>query len=268
MDGLAIDSQRLSYINKQDPKNTSRSLGTEFEALFFQLALKSMREATRAVRSDLFNDQATDMYDDFFDQQLSLVLAKNSNLGVEQHISNYIKAANSEKTGAIVNHTTTEQPNFQPKTLKKDFKDQNDFIKHLTPLLEVARDKGFDPKAILAQAALETGWGEHIPFSNGKGFNLFGIKADPSWEGDVVRKATTEFRDGLYKKEHAKFRGYASFSESINDYMNFLESNPRYNEALQVRNDPHKFAGGLQKAGYATDPNYANKLSAIINSIN
>ena len=94
--------------------------------------------------------------------------------------------------------------------------------------------------------------------------NLFNIKADRRWDGESVAKSTLEYRDGVAAKEVARFRAYESFEASFDDYVNFLQSNPRYAEALRRTDDPKQFVRALQDAGYATDPAYARKIGNIL----
>ena len=147
--------------------------------------------------------------------------------------------------------------------LPKRFESPQEFVDSLLPLAEEMADElGVDPRVLLAQAALETGWGRHI--INGSN-NLFNIKADSRWAGDRVSVSTLEYRDGVAGKEMAAFRAYGSYAESFRDYVDFLRSNPRYQQALQSTADPASFVRELQAAGYATDPNYANKIERIFN---
>ena len=121
---------------------------------------------------------------------------------------------------------------------------------------------------MLAQAALETGWGKHM-VRDGNGdnsFNLFNIKAGRSWDGDAKAANTLEFKDGVMVKEVAKFRSYDSYEDSFKDYVSFLKGSSRYQEAINAAADPGKYLNLLQKAGYATDPRYADKISSIYNS--
>ncbi|MDD2658608.1 MAG: flagellar assembly peptidoglycan hydrolase FlgJ [Methylococcales bacterium] len=141
-----------------------------------------------------------------------------------------------------------------------------DFIRQLHPYAEqAAKELGVEPKVILAQAALETGWGSSlIKNSNGgNSFNLFNIKADKSWQGKQARVPTLEFEQGVAKKVNAGFRSYASFQESFKDYVDFIKSNPRYGDALKQAGNGERYMFELQQAGYATDPNYANKVMSI-----
>jgi peptidoglycan hydrolase FlgJ len=141
-----------------------------------------------------------------------------------------------------------------------------DFVRQLHPYAEqAARELGVEPKVILAQAALETGWGRSlIKNSNGSNsFNLFNIKADKSWQGKQAQVPTLEFEQGIAKKVNAGFRSYVSFQESFHDYVAFIKSNPRYGDALKQAGNGERYLRELQQAGYATDPNYANKVMSI-----
>ncbi|MCJ8339797.1 MAG: flagellar assembly peptidoglycan hydrolase FlgJ [Pseudomonadales bacterium] len=149
------------------------------------------------------------------------------------------------------------------------FSSPQEFVAKLMPLAErVATELGVDPKVLLAQAALETGWGKHM-VRDGSGensFNLFNIKAGGSWQGDYKAANTLEFKDGVMTREVAKFRSYATYEDSFQDYVQFLKNSPRYQEAINAAADPHKYLKLLQQAGYATDPKYADKISSIYNS--
>ncbi len=125
---------------------------------------------------------------------------------------------------------------------------------------------GTAPDVLLAQAALETGWGRHLIHGQGgrPSYNLFGIKADARWQGPTVEVTTTEYRHGHAVKEQAKFRAYASYGESFRDYVAFLQGNPRYTKALALSDRPQQFMRALQQAGYATDPQYASKVAAVM----
>jgi flagellar protein FlgJ len=144
-----------------------------------------------------------------------------------------------------------------------------DFARQLRPYAEqAAKDLGVEPKVLLAQAALETGWGRSlIKNSNGSNsFNLFNIKADKAWQGKQAQVPTLEFEQGIAKKVNAGFRSYASFQESFQDYVDFIKTNPRYGDALKQAGNGERYLYELQRAGYATDPNYANKVMSIYHS--
>jgi peptidoglycan hydrolase FlgJ len=156
-----------------------------------------------------------------------------------------------------------------PSALSVVFDSPEQFVEHLWPHAQrVAEKLGVNPKAVLAQAALETGWGKY-PIAKEDGaasFNLFGIKADNRWQGDRAVVNTLEFRDGVAKREKAAFRAYDSFSQSFEDYADFLSSSERYKDALQAGDDVSMFAASLQKGGYATDPKYSEKIDNILSS--
>lgn len=143
------------------------------------------------------------------------------------------------------------------------------FMNQLLPhARQAASELGVDANVLLAQAALETGWGKSL-IKNGQGessFNLFNIKADKSWQGEQSRVATLEYDNGVARKEMAGFRSYDSYKQSFDDYVNFIKSNPRYSEALKKADNPAQYVRELQKAGYATDPRYAEKIMNIYNS--
>lgn len=150
----------------------------------------------------------------------------------------------------------------------RQFNTAEEFVDTLLPIATPYAEKiGVDPKLLVAQAALESGWGRSMiqGASQGNSYNLFGIKSH-NWQGENVKVVTHEYRDGKKIKETANFRGYGSYEESFADYVEFLRSNPRYKEALSKTDNPSEFANALQAAGYATDPNYAKKIMSIFNS--
>ncbi|SKA16111.1 flagellar protein FlgJ [Oceanospirillum multiglobuliferum] len=153
--------------------------------------------------------------------------------------------------------------------LEQGFSSPEEFVQTLLPAAEkAAKALGVKPEVMLAQAALETGWGRYmIRNEDGKNsFNLFGIKADSRWQGEKAVVSTLEYRGGEAKKEKAAFRAYDNYEQSLNDYASFLKSNPRYTQALNKAQDPVAFTKGLQNAGYATDPAYAQKIQRILSS--
>ncbi|WP_298188024.1 flagellar assembly peptidoglycan hydrolase FlgJ [uncultured Pseudomonas sp.] len=149
---------------------------------------------------------------------------------------------------------------------KAAFGSKDEFIAAMLPMAEKAADKiGVDPRYLVAQAALETGWGKSIirQQDGSSSHNLFGIKTHNTWEGDSARVLTTEFKGGKAVKEAASFRSYDSYAHSFDDYVSFLQGNGRYEKALATTDKPEQFARELQKAGYATDPQYARKIAQI-----
>ncbi|MDF3125852.1 flagellar assembly peptidoglycan hydrolase FlgJ [Rheinheimera sp. 1928-s] len=166
---------------------------------------------------------------------------------------------------AVATETLISEPDNDDWT----FESPGDFIKKLMPAAKQAAQKlGLEPLALLAQAALETGWGQRT-FKTAEGnnsFNFFGIKAHNSWQGDVAVVDTLEYRQGVAQKEKAKFRAYESPEQSLGDYVDFIKSNPRYQQAVAMADNPKAYFQQLQAAGYATDPNYAQKILSVFNS--
>ncbi len=155
------------------------------------------------------------------------------------------------------------QPPLAP---KKAFADSDEFVATMLTMAEQAAKRiGIDPRYLVAQAALETGWGKSVMRNTdgSSSHNLFGIKATGNWEGGEARAITSEFRDGQFVKETAAFRSYDSYQDSFHDLVSLLQNNSRYQDAVKAADKPEQFVQELQKAGYATDPNYASKISQI-----
>ncbi len=214
--------------------------------------------------------------------------ARHSNERVEDRkffsLENYVrqpfissqKAAELKETASSIDELITKLPldplkessSTQKQTdLPLKFEGPEDFIASLYPFAkEVESKTGIDARLMLAQSALETGWGKHpiLKKDGTPSFNLFGIKANNAWQGDQAEITTTEFRGGLAMKEQASFRAYDSYEDSFDDYAQFLRTNERYQGALALSDKPKEFAKELQDAGYATDPKYAEKISNIV----
>ncbi|MBC3420344.1 flagellar assembly peptidoglycan hydrolase FlgJ [Pseudomonas sp. RW3S2] len=155
------------------------------------------------------------------------------------------------------------QPPLAP---KKAFADSDEFVATMLPMAEQAAKRiGIDPRYLVAQAALETGWGKSVMRNTdgSSSHNLFGIKATGNWQGGEARAITSEFRNGQFVKETAAFRSYDSYQDSFHDLVSLLQNNARYQDAVKSADNPEQFVRELQKAGYATDPNYASKISQI-----
>jgi len=147
------------------------------------------------------------------------------------------------------------------------FESQQQFVDTLLPYAEAAADElGVAPQVLIAQAALETGWGNAVQkLPNGRSsYNLFNIKAGADWRGQKLSVNSLEYIDGVARKERSAFRVYDSYAQSFADYVNFIKSSPRYAQALNVAEDPQAYATELQQAGYATDPIYAEKVMNIL----
>ncbi|MCP5335071.1 MAG: flagellar assembly peptidoglycan hydrolase FlgJ [Oceanospirillaceae bacterium] len=149
------------------------------------------------------------------------------------------------------------------------FESPEEFVAALWPVAEkIGYEMGVNPKAIIAQAALETGWGKSVMHDQAgrNAFNLFGIKADARWQGSAVSASTLEYRDGVANREVASFRAYESYEDSFRDYADFVRQSARYQQALGNGDDVQKYSQGLQQGGYATDPHYALKIQRIAGS--
>jgi len=186
---------------------------------------------------------------------------------VENSLQEIANASFSEKTGPQQIEISGSSAHLPVPPSEIDFSSPDKFIQSLYPYAKnVEQETGIDARLMLAQSALETGWGKHqiMKEDGSPSFNLFGIKAQQGWAGDSANITTTEYRGGLAMKEQASFRSYESYGESFKDYANFLNGNERYKTALQKAADPKEFAVALQNSGYATDPNYANKINRIM----
>lgn len=162
------------------------------------------------------------------------------------------------------------QPTQPPRAVKADentgWSTPEQFVHDVMPHAEAAAvSLGVDPRVLVAQAALETGWGRHMPHdASTNGYNLFGIKADTRWDGDRVAWDTLEHDGVEFKPTRAQFRAYEDVSHAVNDYVDFIQGNPRYQDALANAADPRAYVNALQQAGYATDPAYADKVLSIL----
>ena len=195
---------------------------------------------------------------------------------VEKQVSNKVDSqvdTDTDGSRIIINayiHDSSPLNEITEIPLKNDharpIQSAEDFVRQLHPYAQqAAKELGVEPKVLLAQAALETGWGRSvIKNSNGSNsFNLFNIKADKAWQGKQAQVSTLEFEQGIAKKVNAGFRSYASYQESFQDYVDFIKSNPRYGDALKQVGNGERYLHELQRAGYATDPGYANKVMSI-----
>lgn len=166
-----------------------------------------------------------------------------------------------------ISNELTHQSNAIHSSKVLNFESKQDFVDKLMPIAEkVAPKIGIEPQAMIAQAALETGWGQKmIQNSDGSNaLNFFGIKADSRWQGDKAYVNTLEHRNGVAVQEKAHFRAYDNAHQALDDYTQFIQTNPRYSEAVSVAKDSNAYFTELQNAGYATDPNYASKIQAIL----
>lgn len=245
-----------------------RKAASQFEALFIQMVLKSMREAKLA--DGLFENESNDHYRDMFDGQLSVSLAQGRGLGLADVIVRQLGGKSAE-CGVTSAECKTKMPTTDHSTLRTPNSELHaspgSFVQTLWPhAQQAAENLGVDPRALLAQAALETGWGQGtIRHADGRnGHNVFNIKATPDWAGERVRVATTEYENGVAVPRTAEFRAYGSYAEAFADYARVL-AQPRYAEARRRGADPVAFGHALAGAGYATDPAYGRKLASVLN---
>lgn len=242
----ATDFRQFAELRRSAGENDPKALraaAQQFESLFTKMMLESMRQA--GFGDSLFGSDQGDMYQSMMDDQLAVSLSQGKGLGLADMLIRQLS------------HGTTPTP-------KVDDAQKQKFIDEVLPhATAAARELGVDPRALVAQAALETGWGTSQPSdAGGNSHNYFGIKAGASWRGDSVENSTTEFSNGVAGRENARFRAYDGVAESVADYVRVL-SQPRYAAALNTGGDVRAFATALQRGGYATDPEYANKIVAV-----
>lgn len=269
---LYADPAALSALKREAGAQSPEALketAKQFESLFTTMLLKSMRAGSPG---DPYGSDQQDFYQDMFDQQLATQLSKGKGLGLADVLvrqlmggagamgmgTEGVDAAAGAQSAASTASSTAAGRNWPPR-------DADEFVRMIRPAATVAaRELGVDADTVIAHAALETGWGRSVPTdANGRpSFNLFGIKAGSSWNGAVHESSTREFIGGRMQQVRDGFRAYSSPEHSIQDYVGLLKS-PRYAGALNTGNDVGAFARGLARGGYATDPDYVNKLTAV-----
>ncbi|MFQ3199211.1 MAG: flagellar protein FlgJ [Paraglaciecola sp.] len=273
-------------------KGALEEAAQQFEAIFVQMMLKSMRKAqdVMADKDSPFNSEQVKFYRDMHDQQLATDMSSKGSIGLAEIIVKQLGKGTEGYTPASVIRNDGNLSNINRHSIKaveqaqqvglakpvtdmlgykeSAFDSPEVFIRQLFPAAQVAaRELGLDPNAMLAQAAVETGWGKYMMHNaQGNTHNLFGIKADPRWQGDKAIVNTLEFEQGLATPKKAEFRAYSSFADAMDDYVVFVKENPRYQHALTHSAEPQRYFEQLQQAGYATDPGYANKILAVLNS--
>ena len=245
-DGLAA----LRNQAKSQSPEAIKAVAQQFEALFMDMMVKSMRDAN--LGSGLFENDETQMYQQMWDQQIALQLAKNKGFGIAELMTRQLQQTAAPQTASGEGPQAAADP--------------TSFVRTLFPLAkQAAKRLGTEPLAIVAQAALETGWGTKVPrrADGSSSFNLFGIKSGGSWNGPQVSVKTLESQGGALTPKTDNFRAYGSHAESLADYVDLLTRSPRFQGVLAAGSDAPRYAQALQDSGYATDPNYANKINAI-----
>lgn len=300
--GLAIDANSLNSLRTMSKDANSeealKGAAKQFEAIFLNMVMKSMRQATPSESP--FDSEQSKMFMSMLDQELTQKLA-NRGIGLAEVLvrqlsqnTNYTpeqRAEQAQQKGVLTPPEQTAKrlgdiekyyhsgqrmttPATSESTQDKPAKEPKERPAHVeafrqkftTAAQAASRETGIPANFILAHAALETGWGKkEIATNNGAAsHNVFGIKAGGAWRGKVVEAQTTEYVDGVARQQTEKFRAYDSYADAFKDYANLLGSNKRYQDVIANGGDANRFATGLQRAGYATDPQYAQKLTRII----
>jgi flagellar protein FlgJ len=278
---LGVDARSLNALKLQAGQATPAAIketARQFESLFMAELIKSMRQAT--MKSGLADSGGSDLGTELLDQQLALQMAGQPGglsdiiarqLSRQMGVSEASTAA-SLQTGDALRGTGSSAPQAArtpPAGYVPANATQMSFVqRHAAEAARVSQTSGLPSAYMLGQAGHETGWGRHeIKMSDGTpSYNLFGIKATPGWTGKVAEVTTTEYVNGVSQKVVAKFRAYDSYEDSFRDYARLITQSPRYQQASLQTGSPQAFASGLQRAGYATDPQYAAKLSRAINA--
>ena len=291
LSSAAWDTQSLNDLKAKagkDPTGNIRPVARQVEGMFVQMMLKSMREAL--PKDGIFSSDSTRLYTSMYDQQIAQQMTSGKGLGLADVIVKQMAAAQGvppeetpqqvpmkfdlERVTSYQNQSLTQmvrkavpkvpESNDEPLT-----GDSKDFLAQLSlPARLASQQSGVPHHLILAQAALESGWGQRqIRRENGEpSFNIFGVKATGSWKGPTTEITTTEYENGEAKKIKAKFRVYSSYLEALSDYVGVLSRNPRYAAVTQAAT-AEQGAQALQQAGYATDPQYARKLTSMIQQL-
>ncbi len=288
---LVTDPAHLAKLKSESRTGSTenlREVARQFESMFTHMLMKNMRAAS--LGDGAMDSDQSKFYQDMFDQQLSTELSTGTGLGIADLLVKQLGGDDSAKPAVDTpvhyrlpprNTTITEIREIREVSNESKIKniskvknesgilDPVDFVKKTLPHARRAGQLlGVAPQLILAQAALETGWGQKV-IKNQDGStsnNLFGIKAGGSWSGSTAVVNTLEFVGGIAEKIKAPFRSYASMLEGFNDYAKLLLNNPRYQKVVGSGDDSAAFAKGLKDGGYATDPDYATKIVNIVNS--
>jgi flagellar protein FlgJ len=270
---LAADARSLNNLKLQAGQNTPAAIkesAKQLESLFMRELIKSMRQAT--MKSGLLDNSQGDLGADLLDQQMAVQMS-----GLPGGLSDLIAQQLTRQLGSQPSKPEADTPDASTSTpaLKginlsstsspatKQFVTQ-----HGDTAAKVERSTGIPASFMIGQAGHESGWGQReIKMPDGSSsFNLFGIKAGSGWHGKVAEVTTTEYSGGVPKKTLAKFRAYDSYEDSFRDYAQMISNSPRYAQARTQTHSAVDYASSLQRAGYATDPAYAAKLSRAINT--
>lgn len=279
LQGLKVEANKDEALKK---------VAQQFEAMFLNMMMKSMRSANEVFsENSLFNSKETETYNEMLDQQRALTLAHKNGIGIADAMYRQLSRSNSPTVPEKGLHdlparvpSTDKQvsvplspikPNKSATVQRIAFADSpQDYVRKVMPYAKDTADKlGVDASILVAQSALETGWGKYV-LTNEHGQssnNVFNIKATPGWQAKRVAHHTLEFNNGVVYREAAEFRAYDSVQGSFEDYALFIGENGRYKNALQKAGNNDEYIKQLQQAGYATDPDYANKVLAVANRV-
>ena len=281
--GLVADPKGLDALKagaRQQSPEALREAARQFESLLARMMIRSMREAS--LGEGLLDSEQGDLYQDMFDQQLSVELARGRGLGLADLLIRQLSGAGAVDTdaadssgrieaqgGAVpVAAATGAAPAGEPVAWPPPSREA--FLATLWPhAVAAGQALGVDPATIVSHAALETGWGRSLPVqANGaSSFNLFGIKAGGRWQGGAAAADTVEYERGQAVARTEHFRAYGSLAESVRDYARLIASSPRYAAALDAGANAGAYAAALQRGGYATDPAYVEKLERVAESV-
>lgn len=271
---LVMDTRLLDGLKSRasaDPQNTVREAARQFEALFMNELVKSMRASLPPADLD---NAGSKLGTEMLDQQYASKLTGMKG-GLSEVILKQLERQMGLSPGPIPNpsitpaNTTLPPIDNQPQPTRIPQTGAAGFVQQHTQAAQAAeRATGIPAAFMISQSALETGWGrKEIKHVDGSpSFNLFGIKAGGNWKGPVAEITTTEYINGRAQKVTAKFRAYSSYAESFQDYAQLMKNSPRYAQVVENAASAQGFAQGLQRAGYATDPAYAEKLGRVINT--
>ncbi|KII80502.1 flagellar assembly peptidoglycan hydrolase FlgJ [Vibrio renipiscarius] len=292
--GFIHDIAGLDKLRQQAVKGDAASekealtaAAKQFESIFTSMLFKSMRDANASFDSGLLDSQNQQFYRQMQDEQMASELSSSGSLGLADMIVAQLSTGSIENKSASnhddfaeimekVDRTRQSYPLPDAKPVQVEpaktvtakaanFDSPESFVDSMKPYAEkAARALGVDSSLLLAQAALETGWGQKmVANTRGNSHNLFNIKADKSWDGGKVATQTLEYHQGVPVQEKAAFRSYSDYEQSFNDYVRFLNENPRYTTALRHGGNSEQFIRGIHQAGYATDPQYADKVLRV-----
>jgi peptidoglycan hydrolase FlgJ len=247
---------------KKDPNSPQsiNAVAQQVEALFLQMMLKSMRDASAAMETD---SNEMGMYQDMFDKQVALSISQHADLGIGRLLKRQLSGKPQPAAPKSLATGHDSAANSSPMATPADFVNRM-----LPPIRRAAGALGIDPKVMLAQAALETGWGQRMPRNadGSSSHNMFGIKAGEEWTGARAIADSMEVANGVATPRRTAFRAYGSIEDSVADFANLLKHSPRYQDAIAAGGDAQAYIAGIGKSGYATDPEYANKLNQILKS--